>query len=166
MASTEDRREMILAYIHETILTQIANANPPCFAYRNVGDIDPINPETQEPQLPGLILLDGNETPVVSTKGHNVGGQGLLATVMLLEPQIYVALMPRTANKGVGPELSLWRQRIIHAINQDDNLRGLLGGNGEMSYDGLESDMHANGPMVGQEAMKFSFSYTLDPRRL
>jgi len=159
-----DRREDILNYIHTVILQEVANASGG-FAYRDRGDIEPVNPETQVAQLPGLILLDGKESQGVSTRGHG-GSGGLIPTVMVMQPQIYVALKPRdtSANEGVGPELSAWRMRILKAIDQDDSLRAKLGSNGEMSYDGLDSDMHADGPMVGQEAMNFTFVYTFNPR--
>jgi len=132
--------------------------------WRNRADIEPLNPETKQPQLPAAVLLDWKENRRVSTRGKALGTQ-FPPTLMDLTPEIWVVLMPKEnqTNEEIDQEITTWRRNIVVAIRDDDSLIALLGNSGEIEYLGMETDMQSGGPMEGSIRFDFSFSYMFDP---
>src|SRR4029077_14761978 len=111
------------------------------------------------------VLLDGTETMKISTEGR---GGAQVPTVFKLEPQIFIVLRPRETieNDGVGEELSGMRMRVLKALIYDESLKSLLGGNGELVYDGHETDLQTGFAILGAMQLRLQLTYTFDPRDL
>jgi hypothetical protein len=121
--------------------------------------------EVPAEKLPAVVLLDGREVLKITTSLH---GGLRVPSIFTLSPQIFVVLKPRDDinNDGVGEELSLFRAKIIALIRDDDTLAALLGSNGEVIYEGHDTDMQTGSTMQGQMQMNFTFSYVLNPSDL
>lgn len=147
-----------------TLLSQVTGVQG---VFHNRGELP-----TRE-KTPGIILLDGaieRKTPV---DGFNI--TQMPPAVYTLKPEIVLALTPRdNVNNDVldghanpvGDEMSLFEQRIVGVILNDDTLVALVGDTGSVIYDGFESDMR-NGSTIGATGavmiFRFAISYVLDP---
>lgn len=154
-----DKREVIL----ERMLALLQTVNGMDLAlsvFRNRAEI-PIE------KLPALVLLDGKENLNNPAMPHTRGG-ALVPTVFDLTPQVFIVLRPRDDihNVGIGEELSGLRMQVLKAFIQDDDLRGLLGSNGEINYLGHETDLQTGSTVQGQMQLNFQLSYVFDPNDL
>lgn len=135
--------------------------------YHNRGDLPP------REKTPGIIFLDGTVDRKTQVDGGNFTEMPI--AIYTLKPEIVLGLTPRdninndTLNgisNPVGDEMSLFEQRIVGAILNDDTLVAMVGENGSIVYDGYESDMR-NGSTIGATGavmiFKFAISYVLDP---
>lgn len=131
--------------------------------YRNVVDIQPVNPETNLDQLPAISVLDGKESPKVGLPVMAYS-QVTPARPFFWMPEVWVVLKPRdlATNTGAGEELSSWRRKVIQAVLGDETLRLLCGDEGGIDYRGYETDMQSGGECVGQMRLDFVFTYMLD----
>lgn len=123
---------------------------------------------------PAIIVLDGDEAPVLTHGGRNNrahSGRTMRMTpqVMVMTPQIFIlmdeqATMPHPAPpKEVGPALNERRVTIIKAIADDDQLLALLGSNGDIIYNGAVTDLKSGMNLEGQMRLDFLISYTFFP---
>lgn len=126
---------------------------------RNRGGLD-------EEQRPAIVLLDGVEEAFLNNEGR--GRTFMTSSVMTLLPQIFVLLVPRKTpdNAGVGDELTAFRNAVIGAIANDQQLASLCGSNGEVSLRRVETDMQNGALLEGQLRLDFAFKYVLDPYNL
>ncbi len=159
---TEDKRELILLRL-KAILDTIPGIID---CWRDRGDIPPKDSETQAPNLPAIVLLDGTEDILVSTKGKNVYGR-IPATLFTLKPQIFVILMPTgDALNTQGQQMSAFRILVYKAITADAELLGLLGTSGGIEYRGSVTDMQSGGLLEGTIRLDFWLDYVFDPAKL
>jgi hypothetical protein len=151
---------MILMHLLSMLrtLNSLAQVDGVKSVFRNRGEVP-------ADKLPAAVLLDGKEVIKISTAGH--GGMRV-PSVFTLSPQIFIVLKPRDDinNDGVGEELSAFRVQILKLIRDDDTLAALLGSNGEVVYEGHDTDMQTGSTMQGQMQMNFTFSYVLNPSDL
>jgi hypothetical protein len=154
-----DKREAILERML-TLLGTVNGTTPPLNVFRNRAEI-PID------KLPALVLLDGSEALKFPNMPHTRGG-ALVPTVFDLKPQVFIVLRPRDDinNVGVGEELSGLRIEVLKAFIQDDELRGLLGANGEINYLGHQTDLQTGSTVLGQMQLNLQLSYVFDPNDL
>jgi hypothetical protein len=141
-------------------------------SWRNRAAVDPYssddpNDTDRVAQLPCVILLDGKEVPKLRTTGHNVNGRAP-ATTMTLLPQVFIILMPREngTNEGVGEELSAFRIKILDKLFNDQSLIALMGDNGELEYQGYDTDLQTGSAIEGQMRLDVALSYTFNPDHL
>lgn len=158
-----DKRELILAQLFSVLqsLEEIKTS------WRNRGEL----PEADN--CPAAILLDGTEKRVTEVKGYSI--QQVPAGAFLLEPQVFVVLRKRDTltnltldgqDAPIGPEISLWRIRVVRAVTNDETLLGLVGPNGQIFYDGMDTDMKTGssmGSLGPHMQFFFGFNYVLDP---
>ena len=114
-------------------------------------------------ELPCSVLLDGGETTLTPN------ARGSASRLMLMTCQIFYVLSPRTANAGIGEELSGYRGKLIKAILNDGVLGDLLGveqRSGYIEYRGIITDMQTGSSVEGQMQMDFAFAYVLNPNKL
>lgn len=113
-------------------------------------------------QLPGIIMLDGDET---SRKlADDRGRQRMSPVITVLHPQIFIVLKnKKPKNVDVGTELNTYRGAIIKAISADAQLLALIGPNGDITYDGCETDLKTGMPMEGEMMLAFSIACVLNP---
>lgn len=167
-----DRREQILNYIYTGLLPQVPGISP-ANLFRDASQLT-------EDQKPGIVLLDGDEKLVTDRKGHSL--VAMPPAVFVLTPQIFVllpmvdnvdaAVYPQT-HKGVsapsGPAISAMRAAILQIIVPDQQLIAMCGPNGQVDYEGCETDMKSGstiGTLGAQLQMNFAISYVFDVRQL
>jgi hypothetical protein len=149
-----DKRESILARL-EIVLAAIAGISS--FARnRALRDND---------ARPGIVLLDGDESERPPRVGRNVAGrQAMLPVMMAMKPQVFVLMDTRLPqNVDIGPDLNAFRTAIIDAIANDATLLTLVGTNGDIVYNGCETDLKSGSPLDGQARLDFTLAYFLDP---
>jgi len=115
--------------------------------------------------VPGIILLDGDETN--DTRLTRAPGlqQGQVPTQLVkMTPEIYVVLdVRKPLNLNVGADLNLARRVILAAILPDPSLQASVGANGNIVYDGCVTDLARNRQMQGQLGISITFTYPLLP---
>lgn len=158
-----DRRTLILQELESllgglTITLSNGAINPGNFV-RNRNDLP-------KEKVPGVLLLDGDEVPTgpAVPTGRNVP---VTARLMRMQPEIYVVLdVRRPTNLNVGEDLTIARQVIIPAILEDQTLQAIVGSNGQISYEGIVTDLARNRMMEGQMGIAFSFVYPFIPKEI
>jgi hypothetical protein len=120
----------------------------------------------QNDVLPALVLLDGNEEEFTSSERRGRTAMG--PQVMLMQPQIFCVLKPRTlpSNELVGEELNMFRAAIIQAINTDAPLLALLGANGQVVLRRVDTDLNTGNQLRGEAQFFFAIKYVLNPAAL
>jgi len=147
------KRELILARIFELLqtLTEFESA------VRNRGLLD-------NDARPAVVLLDGNE--VTKTIAQGRGRQRMVPVLVTMSPQVIIELkVKKPLNEGIGTELNSLRGVVVRAIASDQALLALIGANGDMSYDGAETDLKYDEDMLGRISLNFSLTTILDPYR-
>lgn len=169
-----DRREVILQDHMMRILGKLKSVAPNDGGLASVArDRDQLpqsNADTDEPSLlPSAVLLDGKETLVSQIKGHQF--TAMPPAYFCMEPQVWIVLRPRDKignltldgiSAPIGPELSMWRAKVLKAVLQDQNLILAVGSGGQIEYRGCETDMMIGASMVGQLMLQFAFTYPLN----
>jgi hypothetical protein len=149
-----DRRERILNQVWT--LLQTIEGMAACV--RNRGELP-------EGMRPALVMLDGDE----SVDLQPPGGRSQLATpplLVTLRPQIFITLLDQEPkNAGVGEELNRIRRLVLPIIlptlTGDATIKGLVGANGYVRYEGLLTDMASGRAMRGELQFQFAFGYVL-----
>ena len=135
--------------------------------FRNRGDL-PNEPD----KVPAAILLDGTERLVQTIPVQNRAM--MPPAIMGLRPQIFVILRPRDdlTNEtldgiaaAIGPELTYYRDQVLAAIVNEPTLLSLLTPDGQITYEGCDTDMQTGSSIRGQLLMHFEFKYVLFPPR-
>lgn len=160
-----DRRELILARIKEALnelkalnVTPIVGSGPFVQSvYRNRAPL-------LEDDRPALYLLDG-----IEDVGSPIGGYTTQRSTfsrpafMVMHPQILAVLRQRIPDHvdEYGPLLSQYRVALIKIILEDSELVSLVTSNGQIAYQGSETDMQWLNSMEGKLYMKFAFTYPL-----
>lgn len=113
-------------------------------------------------KCPGIALLDGDETTKATGAGR---GRGRMTPVVVtLHPQVFVLLkLKKPQNELVGQYINAYRGAVIKAFASDAQLIALTGSNGDITYDGCETDLKTGMEMTGQIQLNFSISCVLDP---
>lgn len=112
--------------------------------------------------MPVGILMDGDEDAV--TNGVNRGRQRMSPALVVMHPQIYIILpIGKPTNVSVGQELNAFRGRLIRAIVSDQQLLTLIGPNGDIGYEGCETDLKSGMPMEGQMLIKLFVKTVMNP---
>lgn len=120
-------------------------------------------------QRPAVIVLDGDESPILTHGGRQNRAQGgralpLTPSIMQMKPELYILLQEaRPKNLEVGEELNAKRIALIAAIAEDTALAALLGSNGTMLYNGCVTDLKSGSALTGQMRLDFAFNYTFHP---
>jgi hypothetical protein len=164
---TIDKRELIILRIVAAFgAAPGMNDN----VFRDRGDLPGV-------KLPAGVVLDGSErstSKIAQSRGSrntSPHSNSLLVRaplIMELTPEIYWVMDPfplKRANE-YGPLLSQWRVKIIKAILLDDQLASLVGPNGDIEYNGSDTDMQSGRTMEGQMQFYFTFRYVLNPSDL
>jgi hypothetical protein len=149
-----DRREGILARLLELLQTIPGMAT---YA-RNRGELP-------DAMRPALILLDADET----VEFQHIQSRGQLRqppTIVAMRPQIFLALKDaEPKNDGIGTELNRVRSLVLPlllpTVMTDDTLKGLVGANGFIRYEGMLTDMATGRSMRGELQFQFAFGYVL-----
>jgi hypothetical protein len=117
-------------------------------------------------KVPGIILLDGDEAADPRYQRPQIGRD--LTTVppqiVRMTPEIYVVLdVRKPQNINVGEDLSAARAQLMRAILTDKTLYTICGSNGQVTYDGVVTDLARNRTMQGQMGLLFTFTYPFIP---
>jgi hypothetical protein len=166
-----DRRQAILteldtllAALVPTITLTGTNGTPAKFAANGY-----VHNRNELPQglVPGVILLDGDETvglvPVIPGRIP----PRIAPQIMKVTPEIYVVLDVRKPNNiNVGADLSIARLAIIKSIWSDAYLLDLVSSNGRIVCEASVTDLARNRMMQGQLGISISFYYPLIPNEV
>lgn len=116
--------------------------------------------------VPGIILLDADETSDPRYQRPNTGRDinTVPPQIMRMTPEIYVVLdVRKPQNINVGEDLSIARASILKAILTDLTLFQICGSNGQITYDGVVTDLARNRVMQGQMGISITFTYPFIP---
>lgn len=161
-----DKRELIMLQLM-SLLEQVEGIKG---VYRDRGQLPPTE------KTPGVILLDGTERVQTQLADHNF--TSMPPAVFAMRPQIFMVLTPRDdltnttlggAAAPIGPEIATFRMRILNAVLSDETLVALVGDNGSVIYEGMDTDMQTGSTMGELGAtiqFHFVISYVLDPSKL
>jgi hypothetical protein len=134
--------------------------------YRDRGQLPPVE------KTPGIILLDGTERIRTSLEDRNF--TAMPDAVFTMRPQVFMVLTPRDDLRNetlggisapIGPEISSFRMKILSAILGDETLPLLVGDNGSVVYEGMDTDMQTGSTMGELGAtiqFHFAISYVLN----
>lgn len=171
MTALADRRSLII----ERLVELMAN-----FTIQLAGG--PLNPglaikqgafehnrgELPAEKVPGVILLDADETR--DQRFTAVPGRQLpvLPQVMRMTPEIYIVLDVRKPpnDENVGEDLNTVRAALLNLVLHDEPLQTLVGANGQIIYDGCVTDLARNRTMKGQMGLSITFVYPFNPNAL
>lgn len=154
------RREEILARMFE-LLETLKSAPIPVderlvTVVRNRGKLE-------QDKRPAAYLLDGDETgapPEPSVRGR----VRMSPRLVTMNPQVFVVLKTKgPQNELVGQTLNIHRGRIINLFASDAQLQALIGTNGELTYDGMLTDLKTGNAMEGEMQLNFSIRYFVNP---
>jgi hypothetical protein len=113
-------------------------------------------------RCPGIALLDGDEATKATGAGR--GRVRMTPVITILKPQVFVLLkLKKPQNEQVGQHINAYRGAVIKAVASDAQLIALIGANGDITYDGCETDLKTGMEMTGQIQLNFSISCVLDP---
>ncbi len=115
-------------------------------------------------KVPGIILLDADETKDPRFPSNQGRGGPPGPGMMKMTPEIYVVLDVRQPqNTNVGEDLILARAAIMDLITHDATLQAITGSGGSICYDGCYTDLARNRQMKGQMGLSFTFGYPYVP---
>lgn len=115
-------------------------------------------------KVPGIILLDGDETKDPRFPQNSGRGTPVSPGMMKMTPEIYVVLdVRKPQNKNVGEDLNLARAAIMQLILRDTDLQAYTGSSGSIVFDGAYTDLARNRQMRGQMGLSFTFGYPFIP---
>jgi len=153
-----DRRKLILSRLFVVLqgsITSLAAAS----WHRNRGDLD-------LDQRPGGILLDADETAVISMSERKPSAMASPNLVSMSPEVYYVPSDKKPKNTDIGDLVNDTRTSIVKAVLIDEELRELVSTNGTVRYDGLVSDLAKGRDMAGELGIGFTFIYPLIPSEL
>lgn len=162
-----DRRQEVLDRLFELLgnMTVDLAGGPNGTVQIVPGNIVRNRNELQQDKVPGIIILDADEVKDQRTLKEAPGGgqqQRMPAQLMKMTPEIYVVLDVRpVGNLNVGKDLNTARMAILAKVFTDEQLWGIIGANGNITYDGCVTDLARNRTMKGQMGMSLTFTYPL-----
>lgn len=110
---------------------------------------------------PAVALLDGDERQRIAAQR---GGGRMAPSILQMTPQVFILLKTKKpVNENVGQDLNSLRVKVIQAFANDATLRTLVGANGDMTYDGCDTDLKTGASMEGQMQMFFTISTAFNP---
>lgn len=99
-------------------------------------------------------------------QSRRLQGRALMMAPQIIElrPEIYILLKEgRPQNENVGQELDAFRIAFLKLMWEDATLAAILGPNGSMVYNGLQTDLKSGSAMSGEMRLDFVANYVLKP---
>lgn len=150
-----DRRAQILERL-SIIVSDIAAVNHAGF-YRNRGDLS-------NSLRPFLSLHDGSEELSLSILPGSRSGLPLGTTLL---PEIsYAPRLQLPLNETIADDLHTIRMQIIPAVLMDNALFNIVGTNGKVTLNAIETDLALGKRMTGETIFRFLFVFPLFPAEL
>jgi len=119
---------------------------------------------TDDTKANTISVFEGDELIDEQDQANTRNRPANTPVVMHMQPQIHLQKFASAATVGAG--LSTMRAAVIKAIAADATLAGYtVKGRGGI-YMGFESDLAFAREMLGQMALKFQFTYSLNPSDL
>lgn len=161
MTALADRRAMILDRLFEILkgltIDLTVGTIPSGRIVRN-------RDELPKELVPGIILLDGDETKDPRFPQNSGRGLPVSPGMMRMSPEVYVVLdVRKPQNANAGEDLNLARAVILNAVLHDKTLGTIVGSNGSIVFDGAYTDLARNRQMKGQMGLAFTFVYPFIP---
>lgn len=166
MSAKVDRRDLILARLVEifTGFTMELLGGENGAVVLKAGSVVHNRDELPKELVPGIIVLDGDETKDTRALPPPGRGAPVSPQIMRMTPEIYVVLdVRKPQNKNVGEDLDAVRAAIVNLVLADSQLPTLVGQMGQIIYDGCVTDLARNRTMRGQMGLSFTFVYPFIP---
>lgn len=121
---------------------------------------------------PASVLLDADEGQFTNLRDLRGRSAGMRPQIMRMQPQLFIILNElRPTNDQAGPDgdlnvgtlLNQMRNALVNAIRTDEVLKGFLGANGGIVYQGCETDLKSGSSLTGQMKINMDFIYPFDP---
>lgn len=161
-AVAADRRQLILGRLFDILSNLTIGLTSTTIV---PGNIVHNRNELPAEKVPGLILLDADE--VWDPRTPDLGQRGTAQTpigLVRMTPEVYVVLDTRKiSDQTKGEDLNIARAIIIGKVITDATLKQIIGGNGQIKYDGCVTDLARNRVMQGQMGLSFTFVYPFVP---
>lgn len=147
-----DRREQVLARLAEIIASPTLGF---LSTFRNRGLIE-------NDKHPSCVLLDGTESRKSATRP---GRLGMSASIVTMRPQIFILLKNQKPKNSetIGQQLNDFRGKLLRAIAADAQLIALIGPNGDLNYDELDTDLKNGASLAGEAQITLSISVPFNP---
>lgn len=120
----------------------------------------------QNEHRPGMVLLDGDETPRTSLDTRRLQGRAMMMApqIVQLRPEMYILMQEgRPNNDGLGPDINAFRIAFLKKLWEDTTLATILGSNGSIVYNGCVTDLKSGSALTGQMRLDFIMNYVLKP---
>ncbi|MBX9757210.1 MAG: hypothetical protein K2Y29_00425 [Beijerinckiaceae bacterium] len=137
-----DRREAILAR-----LVDVAAIAGVSHVSRNQIGVDDL-------ALPAIIILDGDETPVLDPAGRPRGPR-------LVRMHAEAHILVNGDYETIGSVMNAFRAALIKAVLEDATLATLVGSNGDIAPGGCSVSFAEGNQLEGEMAIAFAFTYPL-----
>lgn len=166
MAATLDRRQLILTQLYDILsglsIPLLGGLDGP--ATIATGNIVNNRDELPASLVPGMILLDADETavPLLQLAPGRETRTG--PSLMKLSPEIYIVLdVRKPQNTNVSIDLNTARAAILDLVLHDATLLAYVGANGRITYGGCVTDLARNRAVQGQMGLMIDFVYPFIP---
>lgn len=151
----KDRRQLVLDRMNKILTDRYGDH----FFY-NRGEVP-----NEKRKGGGVLLLDGNEQ--ADEEMFDRGRLGSSPNKVVMKPEIYVTLEDRKPhNEDVSRDLNKFRREILTLILMDQELRGIVGPNGELRYLGCVTDLTRDQAMNGEMGIIIAIKYPFIPDEL
>lgn len=124
--------------------------------------------ELPQEKRPAILLFDAHEVRVDASERAMPRGRLVASpSIVRMAPEIWLVLdQKKPHNEGVGSLLNSLRLEVLKAVLRDDTLQSILGDNGEIRYEGCETDLSRQDAMNGEMGLAIGFIYPLIPSEL
>lgn len=143
-------REAILARIEE-LAREVPFIKK---VYRNVNVFN-------DDELPYISILEGDEE---ADDGDHIGKPPTAPRRVHMTPQIVIAA--GAVPEEVGADMNALLASLVKSVMSDTTLANLTFNRHRIRYQGFESDLGLGRTMLGQMAVRFTFTYELNPSDL
>lgn len=113
---------------------------------------------------PAIIIFDGSEND--GDEGATASRSRPSQSPMLIQMIPDIQLVHGAAATEIGTGINALRAKTIKAILTDAELKQIVGGNGEIRYQGCSTDLEKGQSMEGEMHLHFVFRYRLAPAEL
>jgi hypothetical protein len=153
-----DRREQILVRLL-AILTTLIETEP-----QAVVSVVRNRELRKDEERPGIVLLDGDETPALTGRALPGRATGMSAQLMTMSPQVFILMNEqRPTRDTIGTATNAIRGAIIGLVANDATLKSLYGPNGSIELSDVTTDMKSGGEVRGSMMMDLRITYPLVP---
>jgi len=146
----------------EDIISRLVDVIAETLGFSNVSRNQLYGDDAEENPSPQVSVLEGDETRAGEQTASRT--PALAGGIIHMQPQVLLSNFDTSSNVGTG--LGVSRTAIIKAVATDAQLNALTYRNTGGRYMGMESDLAMARDALGRMALKFEFTYALNPTQI